>query len=225
VGIKCIKIGGRDLEVVCPGALRDITGDGDVEYADEYWQKYVSYSETERGKRIAEFRKSVADSFFGPGKVLDWGCGHADCVRSDTSGRWYGYDVNPLCSEGLGDRWDSEPQVEEYPGVCFFDSLEHHHDPGALLARCSHEVIVSIPVYSGPVENLPSWRHWRPREHYLYCTSHGFELWAYEQGFQTIGVDWTEMALGRNDIAVFKLVRFRNRSEQSPSGHTTLFDK
>jgi hypothetical protein len=90
--------------------------------------------------------------------------------------------------------------------VTFWDSLEHIHDPGPLLANVRRFVFVSLPVFSGPDDVLRS-KHYKREEHCWYFTQRGLRNFMWEFGFQFVAGNNMEQAAGREQIESFVFER------------------
>ena len=179
----------------------------DVCYGDEYFKKYEKYSQTQLGKAICKFRKEFVEEQVPTGtKILDYGCGHGDLVMCDTRNVWRGFDIMEKSIQRLSEKYDSN--WRSYNAICFFDVLEHLKQPENILWHLSQNdlIFISIPLWNGDwskLETITSWKHWRPGEHFLYCSNKGFVEVMNSWGLSTIKSSVQESLLGRQDIYTY----------------------
>jgi SAM-dependent methyltransferase len=177
-----------------------------IVYGEEYFQKYASYAQTDLGYKINTFRKNYVEIFSRKGEILDYGCGYGTCISSDSSGRWFGYDINPYVVSHLGSRFVDSSRVGLFNTVCFFDSLEHIQGFRDVLSVIKEGAIVVITIPCCSPWNpavLKNWRHWRPGEHFLYSSSVGFVSYMGFSGFSLVDENKIESSIGRHDILTF----------------------
>ena len=214
-----VMVVGRTLQRLASEVYLDTSG-GTVAYGKDYWEKYVRYSKTRLGEALTIWRKGYVEalsSVYNPGKLLDYGCGTGDIVRLDDDPGWYGYDINARTAavlEGVG-RFDPRPVFSNYGAVSFFDSLEHLPEVQSVLMEFPRHtvLVVSIPLWDFPadcwnendMQHLFDWRHWRPKEHFLYASPRGFEAWVKALGFEILDHNTMETSLGRGDIHTYAM--------------------
>lgn len=185
-------------------AFLDIT-DSVFVYGDKYFLEYQLRSQTDMGFTLNRFRRTYVESF-SKGKIIDFGTGYGDLVVKDTTGRWYGFDILDKTKQRLGKHFDEK--WENYRNICLFDVLEHLQNPIKFLSKVApgSRLFISIPLWSGnwdKIEEIESWKHWKPNQHILYASPKGFEAFMDECGFDIIDKNTIETSLGREDIFTF----------------------
>ena len=177
-----------------------------ISYDSAYFEKYRYYASTDLGQALSAFREGYVTAFAGDQSVLDYGCGYGTIVNRNA--KWWGYDIMHETKEHLGDKYREDWQ--SFSAICFFDVLEHLQEPEVILNRMERgvRIFVSIPLWSGNwgnPESLARWRHWRPREHFLYCSHQGFVHLVNDWEFKIIDHNRIETSLGRRDIHTYCL--------------------
>jgi hypothetical protein len=173
-------------------------------YDASYFAKYLSYRDTDLGRRLTESRVDLVNRHWD-GPVVDVGIGCGAFV--DARQRTRGYDINPCGVQWLLEReLFCNPYSEPVEAVTLWDVLEHIWDFDRLLARVSARVFVSLPVFSGPCEVLSS-KHYREDEHFWYFTSFGFLKVMRSLGWVSLEHNEVETRLGREGIASFAFAR------------------
>lgn len=176
-------------------------------YGEDYHQKYEIYRNNKITPRLMEIRVDLVNKFTAD-DVVDIGCGSGAFItaRKDTqqAGRTTGYDVNPYVVHDLvedscfTDPWEEGP----IKNACFWDSLEHIHDPAEIMTRIAGWVFISIPIFIGPTHARSS-KHYRPDEHIWYFTAEGLIAMMLEQGFALTLQGQYEQEVGRQGIESF----------------------
>lgn len=175
-------------------------------YDAAYWTRYRGYDATPAGDLLTLMRRGLVADYWS-GDLVDVGIGGGRFVaeRPDTRG----FDVNPHAQAWLREQgaW-CDPYAEQVDAVCFWDSLEHIHDPGPLLVNVRRFAFVSCPIFDGPEHVLRS-KHFRRDEHCWYFTAGGLQRFMAGFGFEEIHADQREQTAGREDIGsfVFKSLR------------------
>jgi hypothetical protein len=175
-------------------------------YDAEYFDKYVGYQNTERGRLITEARMEFVARHYD-GSLLDVGIGSGHFVASRD--KTYGFDINPKGIQWLKERGAyGDLETGEFSAYTFFDSLEHIKDLNPLLDRMASgtKVFISIPIFDDMAHVLRS-KHFRPDEHYWYFTGLGFVKFMAYHGFYVIDIDDFEIHLGREDIKSFAFIK------------------
>lgn len=171
-------------------------------YDAAYFEKYRGYEATERGQQITAARVALVKRFCD-GLVLDVGIGSGAFVEAH--GNALGTDINPAGLAWLRERgreWDGQP----VRALCFWDSLEHIHEPSGLLAKALEWVFVSVPIVPD-ANRLHEWKHFRRDEHCWYFTETGFCRFMAAHGFELTARDHFETRLGREDIGTYAFRR------------------
>lgn len=173
-------------------------------YDAAYWQRYRAMDRTPIGDMLTAARVELVRGFYNGTSLLDVGVGGGRFVED---GRAFGYDVNPEATAWLRSigRW-RDPLDAPVDAACFWDSLEHIHDPRAILANVRYYAFISCPIFDGPAHVLES-KHFRPDEHCWYFTREGLRWFMWQQGFEQRDSNRMESDLGREDIGTFVFAR------------------
>jgi len=172
-----------------------------IRYDDTYFDHYMHLATTSMGTAISTFREGYVTAFAGGSEVLDYGCGYGTIVMQNAN--WYGYDIMAKAKERLGAKYRID--WESFPTLCFFDVLEHLSQPETIMRNLKSDtlVFISIPLYPGDWDQIAKWRHWKPKEHYLYASPSGFCNLMEHWDFEIIDHNQIETSLGRNDIHTY----------------------
>lgn len=172
-------------------------------YDEAYWDKYRGYDATEMGRQLTAARVALVNKYWD-GLVLDVGIGGGRFVEEVCG---MGYDVNPAAVQWLkkDGRW-GDPGARQFDAMCFWDSLEHIHDPRPILANCRRFAFISLPIFESPSDILQS-KHYRRQEHCWYFTRRGLVGFMALAGFWLLETNWMESDLGRDGIASFAFER------------------
>lgn len=170
-----------------------------IEYRGDYWQEYLERDGTAMGNQLTRARIELAKRWATVPHV-DVGIGGGRFCREYEC---YGYDINPRARQWLEheNKW-LDPYNEAVASASFWDSLEHIPEPEPLLARIKFNVLVSLPVFSGPDHVLQS-KHYKPGEHIWYFTANGFIDFMRRNGFECVEANCMESLIGRDDIMTF----------------------
>jgi hypothetical protein len=145
----------------------------------------------------------VRRHFAGP--VVDVGIGGGRFVLEHPDAR--GFDVNPFGVEWLHSmRLFTDPHQVEVEAACFWDSLEHIHDPRQIMANVNRYCFVSAPIFTDCDHVLRS-KHFRPDEHCWYFTCNGIIKFMERFGFEMVEQSMMEQSCGREDIMSFVFSR------------------
>ena len=179
------------------------------ESADQigYFNHYRALAGTTIGQALTAQRVQFVSAFY-QGPLVDIGVGSGAFVEARPLTR--GYDVDPQAIEWLKrvELW-VDPYVNEVAAACFWDSLEHIHEPRKIIDRVRHWAFVSMPIYRSLAHLMRS-KHFKPREHVWYWTMHGFIEWMRAAGFRLMDTSAFESDLGREDIVTFAFNRVAN---------------
>jgi len=169
-------------------------------YVESYWQAYRTLDRAPSGIALTALRRVLVSAWWD-GAVVDVGIGGGRFVIERPNTR--GFDVNPAAIDWLQTRglWCNAAR-ESVDAMCFWDSLEHIHEPGALLANARRFVFVSCPIFTGPEHALRS-KHYKPAEHCWYFTSPGLVGFMAGFDFEVVFEDRMEQTVGREDIGSF----------------------
>lgn len=173
-------------------------------YNDAYFDKYISYEHSDMGQRLTDERVSLARRFKYDGRILDFGIGSGQFLRSVIG---LGYDVCPKAIQYLKEAcsW-CNPWTDDLWGVdviTFFDSFEHEDNIDELVNKVfGKTLILSIPIFKDKEHVLRS-KHFRKDEHYHYFTRDGLVKWFRRRGYELIEELDFETRLGREDIMTF----------------------
>ena len=173
-------------------------------YDATYWTRYRKLDQSPSGDALTLARRNLVHEYFD-GPLVDVGIGGGRFVQECPGAR--GYDVNEHAIAWLKEtgRW-ADPYRERIDAACFWDSLEHIHDPAPLLANIRCYAFVSIPIFLGPEHVLRS-KHYKPEEHVWYFTADGLRWFMWRLGFVQCDGNTMEQACGREDIGTFVFVR------------------
>ena len=173
-------------------------------YDADYWNRYRAMDRTPAGDALTAARLGLVGEYFN-GDAVDVGIGGGRFVEDRPRTR--GFDVNPEAVawlKGTG-RW-CDPYAGPVDAATFWDSLEHIHDPRALLSNVRYYAFVSCPIFRGPEHVLRS-RHFRRDEHVWYFTPEGIRWFMEAQGFLMVEHNAMEQDCGREDIGTFVFAR------------------
>lgn len=185
------------------------TPTGDAVYNRAYWERYQAMDATPMGRELTDMRAALVAEHYGDGQMVDVGIGGGAFVMARP--RTYGADINPHAIQWLQDVGMWHPGVTRLSPVIaasFWDSLEHIHDPTAILAHVLQWVFVSLPIFRGPDHVLAS-KHFRKDEHCWYFTHDGFIRFMRDHGFLCRHWDVRESDAGREDIRTYAFRRLR----------------
>lgn len=171
-------------------------------YDLDYWTSYQERASSPIADALNACRVRMVDRYVGEADVLDVGIGAGTFIET-RSHPTYGYDVNPYGVEWLRSRnlW-RDPYEVEVPHACFWDALEHVHDPAVLLRNVREFAFVSLPIFADARDVLAS-KHYKPTEHIWYWTRDGLVGWMAAQGFDCLEHGTPESLIGREDIHSF----------------------
>lgn len=177
----------------------------DAPYDHSYFEKYLSYEETEIGHRINAARLELVRLHLQDDEdLIDVGIGSGTFVRSRPGTR--GFDVNIAGVNWLnGNGLFSDP-YQGCENISCWDSLEHIRDPDQLLSKVRSKIFVAIPIFKDCDHVLHS-KHYRKDEHFYYFTRQGLILWMGKRGFVMKDFDRSESLIGREDIESFVFER------------------
>jgi hypothetical protein len=174
-------------------------------YGNDYFAKYVGYSQTHLGERLNRLRMALVRQYC-TGDVVDVGIGCGSFVWA-MQGQARGYDISQAAV-----RWLMQHDLfrDPYKHGCyaatFWDSLEHIENFPALLARVRSFVFMSLPIFDGPEHVLRS-RHYRKDEHCWYFTEGGLTNLMARLGWTLIESNDAETKAGRDGIGSFAFRR------------------
>jgi len=192
------EIWGDALQWIDPIGIGWLPVFGESLYGREYWDEYRKRDSTKMGAALTASRLSLVRKFLANGAddMVDVGIGGGAFV---SSAQCFGHDVNPYALEWLGDRqWDGRA----VGAMTMWDVIEHLKEPRELLDHCRKLLFVSTPIYRDRAHVLQS-RHFKPREHLIYCTHEGFQFLMRGYGFEMIYHDTRESDLGRDGIGSY----------------------
>ena len=176
-----------------------------VDYGQDYFSKYTSYEDTDISKRLNNFRTSITSKYCN--SVLDVGIGSGEFIKKYKN-KAFGYDINPYAIKILKQKnIYVDPYLDNLEGIDGFtmwDVLEHIKNPDILLNKIPKTkiVIVSIPIFDNILKVKQS-KHYRPNEHYYYCTSIGLINFFDQMKYTIIEVSDQESVCGRESITSF----------------------
>lgn len=175
-------------------------------YGQEYFDKYVGYANTERGKLLTQARVDLVNKYIGPdADIVDVGIGSGSFVDARAQ---RGTDVGEPMVRWLLERgkFVSLHNAGRVDNLSFWDSFEHIPNPGAYAARARKYVFLSVPIFRDKAHALRS-KHFRPDEHFWYFTEEGIERFFHWMQFALVESNRMEEELGREDIGTFVFQR------------------
>lgn len=169
-------------------------------YAEEYWDKYNSYENSDIGWRLTYFREQfVLKHMQRFDNICDVGIGSGQFVKQTGS---KGFDINHYAQQWLKEtNRFGNPYEEKFDALTFWDVLEHIEDPTTILANTNH-VFLSIPHHNSVAECLAS-KHLRPNEHIWHFTTPGIVFFMKYYGFELIDSSDGETLAGRESIMTY----------------------
>jgi hypothetical protein len=174
-------------------------------YDEAYWKRYREMDGTPVGIKLTGMRVDLVRRYT-KGPVVDIGIGGGRFVAA-LPGASKGFDINPAAVEWLygAGRWH-DPYSEPCESATFWDSLEHIHDPSALLANVRRYAFVSVPIFKDCADILRS-KHYRKTEHCWYFTVAGIQKFMAHFGFEQLERNGMEQRAGRQQIESFVFKR------------------
>jgi hypothetical protein len=178
-------------------------------YDADYFAKYQQMAKTEIGLKLNQARIDLVNKYTSA-DVLDIGIGSGAFVlaRENT----FGYDINDHAVEWLVEHGKFRHPFREANSLTFWDSLEHIHNPKAVLQAAKEFAFVSCPIYKNCDHVLAS-KHFRKDEHCWYWTVDGLKTFMGAFGFELIEMNQIESDLGREDIGSFVFKRIKALAE------------
>ena len=169
-----------------------------------YWEKYRGLDRTSVGDALTECRLELVRRHH-KGQIVDIGIGGGRFVVEHADAR--GFDVNPYAVDWLQSmRLYTDPRKTQVDAACFWDSLEHIHDPRSIMANVSRYCFVSAPIFEDCAHVLRS-KHFKPDEHCWYFTCSGIVKFMERFGFEMVEQTMMEQTCGREDIVSFVFAR------------------
>lgn len=173
-------------------------------YDAAYWDKYRGYDQTPTGAALTQCRIELVKHYWS-GRVVDIGIGGGRFMLEH--GDAGGFDINPVAVEWLRQHEALvNPYTAPMDAACFWDSLEHIHDPAPILRNIRHWCFVSLPIFRDATHILMS-KHFRPDEHCWYFTRKGLSIFMERFGFRLAERSTIEQKAGREDIETFAFRR------------------
>jgi hypothetical protein len=176
------------------------------EYPAAYFEAFDVISRNKRGERLNESRVEFVESWWDGG-LLDVGIGSGAFIMERGMEKTKGYDVADSPRAWLKEKglW-RDPFDATVRAVTLWDSLEHMNNPKALIARVTHCLFISTPIYENAEVVLRS-RHFKPREHLWYFTEWGLIGWLKEQGWELLERSRLEERFGRDSVGSYVFAR------------------
>lgn len=180
-------------------------GDKPIEYGREYFQRYLRYSFTDRGKIITRTRIELVQNWISTTcefkrefSILDVGIGCGMFVEKMRNLGWecWGIDVNPFAIDWLNGKGWFFPAEKKADILTFWDVMEHI--PHIDLIFDYHKakfIFITMPIYFGEKEALSS-KHLKPGEHCWYFTRAGLIRFMRERGYDLLELHTRESWLG-----------------------------
>lgn len=188
-------------------------------YDKAYWENYIDRDASLTGAALTAMRSAFVNAHWR-GNVIDIGVGGGRFVREHVSA--LGYDVNPYAVDWLKrtEYW-FDPYNHSVPAITCWDSLEHIHNPGPLLANVKQWAFLSIPIYADCTDILRS-KHFKKDEHCWYFTQCGLDNFMRLHGFVRIEHNVMEQAAGREQIESFAYQRSLALDNPIDNGSTAI---
>lgn len=187
-----------------------------VDYDVEYFNKYLSYEDTEIGKQINDFRVDLVKQWCSSFMVLDVGIGSGTFLKGmeENNIDYLGYDINPEAVTWLNSKDKFYNINSTFQAITFWDSIEHIPNPQEIInqIQVGTYTFVSIPVFED-LDNIRESKHYRPDEHYYYFTTNGFLKWFKQYSFKLLKIFDDESRIGRDSIKTFLFERVVPSSE------------
>ncbi len=177
-----------------------------VPYAEDYFNKYVAYENSEISKKLNQGRVQITEKYCKKA-LLDVGIGSGEFIKCSKL-KVYGTDINEVAIDWLKfhklyvDPYKAVPS--DVDGWTFWDSLEHFREPQDILTKIpeGNYVFISMPIFHNIMEVKAS-KHYRPNEHYYYFTSIGLMEYMKQGGFTLVEHNDQESKAGRDQILTF----------------------
>ena len=184
-------------------------------YGPAYFDRYRKMDATPMGAALTLLRLDLVERHFPPdgGKLIDVGIGGGAFLRAarrrGIPAR--GHDVNPMAIDWLLLRQLlGDPYQDPVDAHTLWDVFEHLPHPDAILAavRPGKLLFLSLPICPD-LNELRTWKHYRPGEHLWYWTRAGFASWIQDRGFSVLECNDLETRDGREDILSYALQKSR----------------
>lgn len=163
-------------------------------YDRDYHQKYVSYSGTQLGYDLAQFRWSFVSGYMPHGSILDYGCGSGHFESMNPNGTLHvkGFDINPYSGYRHGSVF-----LQQYDAVTFWDSLEHVERPDWIIKWLDTDWVFATVPDCGHLSpyHILNWKHYRPGEHIHYFNSWTIKAFLRSLGYEICGCNHGEGVL------------------------------
>ena len=186
--------------VICNGIAyqKDIKT---IDYDKDYFEKYVSYEDTEIARKINQGRVAIVNKYHF-NKCLDIGIGSGEFIKNRPN--TYGFDVNPEAVRWLKRNDLFRYDYKNFACFTFWDVIEHIPSPQNIFNELPRRsfLFTSIPLFKD-LKKIRESKHYRPNEHLYYFTREGFLSWMSWYGFMFLEQQEFEIDAGREDIYTF----------------------
>jgi len=195
-----------------------------IKYGKEYFDRYLSYDDTEIARAINVARILLTEKYCG--SLLDVGIGSGKFIRCSNIDV-YGFDINEYATAWLEANNIfcslTKESVKRFDGVTCWDSLEHMTAPSDFLDLFSPGMFLflSIPLIGRlssecTLEHLKASKHYKPNEHFYYFTRTGLIWFLTDCGFELIEENDNEIKVGREEVYtfVFRKNRFKENCHE-----------
>lgn len=202
---KAEPFGDDLMYCVDPGIMYQKDMTVSVEYAKEYYEKYVGYEGTNIADALNRCRTELTERHCA--SVLDVGIGSGEFIKKSKI-QTYGYDINPCAIQWLKEKQifldPYQDSLDRVQGISLWDTLEHIPRPDLLLCRLSpgHYVFISIPILPDLLRIREN-KHYKPNEHYYYFTKEGLLKYMSDMGFECDDINDKEIEAGREGVLTF----------------------
>lgn len=177
-------------------------------YADEYYRREV----TAIGYALHYARMEMVRRH-GAARVIDVGIGSGQFLRMAWAAGVTAFGTD-LCPKAVTYLKAEGAYLE--PGQCagqgidtatLWDSIEHLPDPQGFLRELAvRRVLISVPLMED-IMDVGLSKHFKPREHLMYWTEHGFRRWMEHYGWSLQEFNRIEVTIGREQVGSFCFTR------------------
>ena len=186
------------------GVIKQIHKNADVIYDIAYVNdRYNSYKELSIKMSYLRLGYILGSIGRTPTSILDIGYGNGDflSISSDIVPKCYGHDVSfyPIPKKD-NIFFTSNPYMDEYDVVTFFDVLEHFDDIYDIRNLKANYIIISVPechYYSD--EWFAEWKHRRPDEHLWHFNRESLINFMNEIGYMVLNTTNIEDTIRKNN--------------------------
>lgn len=201
---KFRKLKNRSLDHYCYDCDTLYTPVIDDLYGTEYCEKYIAYNKSPLNDIIQKARWGVVQKHKSSGKLLDIGCSVGSFLEQSTNDyRVRGTDINKHCvnhcnAKGIQSQIEL-PTDERFDIITMFDVLEHVPYLDIILEKIwvmlkskGTWVVATPNFYKDRLDDIDSWRHYRPTEHVWCFSENSMKAIAERTGLRLIDINFDE---------------------------------